>query len=93
MADDHPLLREGLKHLLSDCPDMQFAAEVDNGFDLVASLRSETFDVVLLDLFMPGKSGIELIKQIKNEFPKLPVLVLSTHKEDIYAVRALKAGV
>ena len=92
MADDHPLLREGLKHLLSDCPDMQFAAEVDNGFDLVASLRSETFDVVLLDLFMPGKSGIELIKQIKNEFPKLPVLVLSTHKEDIYAVRALKAG-
>lgn len=92
MADDHPLLREGLKHLLSDCPDMQFAGEVDNGHALIDSLRSEAFDVVLLDLFMPGKSGIELIKQLKNEFPKIPVLVLSTHKEDIYALRTLKAG-
>jgi two-component system invasion response regulator UvrY len=92
MADDHPLLREGLKHLLSDCSDIEFAGEVDNGFALLAKLRTESFDVVLLDLFMPGKSGIELIKQLKSEFPKLPVLVLSTHKEDIYAVRTLKAG-
>ena len=91
-ADDHPLLREGLKHLLSDCRDITFAGEVDNGFALIEKLRSEEFDVVLLDLFMPGKSGIELIKQMKAEFPRLPILVLSTHKEDIYAVRVLKAG-
>jgi DNA-binding NarL/FixJ family response regulator len=92
MADDHPLLREGLKHVLADCNDIEFAGEVENGFDLMNKVRSETFDVVLLDMFMPGRSGIELIKQIKSEYPKLPVLVLSTHKEDLYAVRTLKAG-
>jgi DNA-binding NarL/FixJ family response regulator len=92
MADDHPLLREGLKHILKDCSDMVFAGEVDNGFALIDKLRTEPFDIVLLDLFMPGKSGIELIKQIKIEHPKLPILVLSTHKEDLYAMRTLRAG-
>ena len=92
MADDHPLLREGLKHILSDCHDIAFAGEVDNGFDLIAKVRTETFDVILLDMFMPGKSGIELIKQLKHEYPKLAILVLSTHKEDIYAVRTIRAG-
>jgi two-component system invasion response regulator UvrY len=92
MADDHPLLREGLKHILQDCTDMVFAGEVDNGFALIEKLRTEAFDVLLLDLFMPGKSGIELINQIKIEYPKLPILVLSTHKEDLYAMRTLRAG-
>jgi two-component system invasion response regulator UvrY len=92
MADDHPLLREGLKHILQDCTDMVFAGEVDNGFALIEKLKTETFDVLLLDLFMPGKSGIELINQIKAEYPKLPILVLSTHKEDLYAMRTLRAG-
>ncbi len=92
MADDHPLVREGMKHLLSDCADIAFAAEVDNGIDLIAKVRAEPFDVILLDMFMPGKNGIELIKQLKSEYPRLPVLVLSTHKEDLYAVRTIKAG-
>jgi two-component system invasion response regulator UvrY len=92
MADDHPLLREGLKHILGDCHDIVFAGEVDNGFALIEKIRAEDFDVILLDMFMPGKSGIELIKQLKSERPKLPILVLSSHKEDIYAVRTLKAG-
>jgi len=92
IADDHPLVKAGLKHLLLDCQDIEFAGEVDNGFELLAKVRNDSFDVVLLDLFMPGKSGIELIKQLKHEFPKLPILILSTHKEDIYAVRTLRAG-
>lgn len=92
MADDHPLVREGLKHLLADCADIEFAGEVDNGFDLIAKVRSGQYDVILMDMFMPGKSGIELITQVKTEQPKLPILVLSTHKEDMYALRTLKAG-
>jgi two-component system invasion response regulator UvrY len=92
MADDHPLVREGLKHILSDCRDIEFAGEVDNGFDLITRARAGQYDVILLDMFMPGKSGIELITQLKNEQPKLPILVLSTHKEDMYALRTLKAG-
>lgn len=92
MADDHPLVRAGLKHLLIECPDIEFAGEVDNGIDLIAKVRAERFDVVLLDMFMPGRNGIELIKQIKSEFPKLPIVILSTHKEDMFALRTIKAG-
>ena len=92
IADDHPLVRAGMKHLLQDCDDVEFSGEVENGLDLVAILRKQKFDVVLMDLFMPGRNGLELIKQIKNENPTVPVLVLSTHKEDIYAIRSIKAG-
>jgi DNA-binding NarL/FixJ family response regulator len=92
MADDHPLVREGLKHLLAACNDIEFADEVDNGNDLVARLRENEYDVVLMDMFMPGRNGVDLIKLIKSEYPRLPILVLSTHKEDIFAVRTLKAG-
>lgn len=92
IADDHPLVREGLKHILADCDDIVFAGEVDNGSDVLAKLRAEPFQVVLLDMFMPGRSGIDLIKQIKSEYPRLPILVLSSHKEDIFAVRTIKAG-
>lgn len=92
MADDHPLLREGLKHILLECSDIEFAGEVDNGFALIEKLRTGKFDMVLLDLSMPGKSGIDLIKQVKLEHPQLSILVLSTHKEDLYAVRTLRAG-
>lgn len=92
IADDHPLLREGLKHILADCKDIVLAGEVGNGFDVLAKIKTESFSVVLLDMFMPGKNGIDLIKQIKAEQPKLPILVLSSHKEDIFAVRTIKAG-
>lgn len=92
VADDHPLVREGLKSILSDCPDIVYAGDADNGNVLQAKLAEEQFDVVLLDMFMPGKHGIELIKIIKDDYAKMPILVLSTHKEDIYAVRTIKAG-
>lgn len=92
MAEDHPLVRRGLKDLLAECSDLTLAGEVENGNDLLQMLRSQAFDVVLMDMSMPGRNGIELLKQVKSEHPKLPVVVLSAHKENMFAVRALKAG-
>ncbi len=92
IVDDHALLREGVKHILSDHSDIEVAGEASNGSDALAKVRSENWNAVVLDMSMPGKSGVELIKQIKGEKPKLPILVLSMHKEDLYAVRTLKAG-
>jgi DNA-binding NarL/FixJ family response regulator len=92
IADDHAILRAGLKHLLSDTPDIVVAGEASNGTEALALVRSTPCDAVLLDMTMPGRSGIELIRQLKAEKPKLPLLILSMHKEDIYAVRALRAG-
>ena len=92
VADDHTLMREGLRRIIEGTPDMQVAAEATNGHEVIAHVRKGELDLVLLDLSMPGKSGIPLIRQIKEEFPKLPVLVLTMHQEDQYAVRALKAG-
>jgi len=92
IADDHAILRAGLKHILAESGDIVVAGEAANGNDALAQVRGGRWDVLVLDMSMPGKSGIELIKQIKGEFPRLPILILSMHREDIYAVRALKAG-
>jgi len=92
IADDHAILRAGLKHLLSEYSDIAVAGEAGNGQEVLVKIRTEPWDALLLDMTMPGKSGIELIKQIKLIAPKLPVLILSMHKEDLYAVRALRAG-
>ncbi|MBS1192016.1 MAG: two component transcriptional regulator, LuxR family [Rhodocyclaceae bacterium] len=92
IADDHDILRAGLKHILQDEGDIAVAGEASDGHQVLARIRAEKWDALVLDLTMPGKSGVELIKQIKAEYPRLPILVLSMHKEDLYAVRALKAG-
>ncbi|MDP1653980.1 MAG: response regulator transcription factor, partial [Rhodocyclaceae bacterium] len=92
IADDHAILRAGLKHLLSEYPDIVVADEASNGSEALAKVRAGHWDVMVLDMTMPGKSGIELIKQLRQLAPKLPLLILSMHKEDVYAVRALKAG-
>lgn len=92
IADDHTILREGLKQILADHADLQAAGEAENGGEALKQIREQDFDVVVLDMSMPGRNGIELIKQIKAERPKLPVLILSMHKEDLYAVRTIKAG-
>lgn len=92
IADDHDILRAGLKHILHDSGDILVAGEASNGIEAIGNLRLAEWDALVLDLTMPGRNGIELIKQIKAEFPKLPILILSMHKEDIYAIRALKAG-
>lgn len=92
IADDHPILRNGLKQIISGFGDMIVTGEADNGDDVLKSLNEEPVDVLVLDMSMPGKSGIDLIKQIRSEKPKLPILILSVHNEEQYAVRALKAG-
>ena len=92
IADDHAIVREGLKRLLEGQEGIEIAGEATNGFEALDLVRAGGFDILLLDLSMPGKSGIELIKQVKDESPKLRVLVLTMHEEDQYAVRAIRAG-
>jgi len=92
IADDHAIVRSGLKQILEENPDMKIVAEHDNGIDVLNWLRANMCDVVLLDISMPGKSGIEVLKQLHLEKPKLPVLVISIYPEDQYAVRLFKAG-
>jgi DNA-binding NarL/FixJ family response regulator len=92
IADDHQILREGLKQLLQGAGDLDVVAEAADGHQVLDRIRSLDLDVLLLDMSMPGKSGIELIRQVKAERPKLRVLVLSMHEEHQYAVRAIRAG-
>ncbi|MEI7611610.1 MAG: response regulator transcription factor [Betaproteobacteria bacterium] len=92
IADDHTLMREGLKQILAGSGDMTVAGEASDGLQTLALVRNGEWDILLLDMSMPGRSGIELIKQIKAEKPRLPILVLSMHKEDEYAVRSIRAG-
>lgn len=92
IVDDHAIMRDGLKQILASYPDLKVAGEAADGEQAVAKIRQRAWDMVLLDMSMPGRSGIDLLKQLKLEKPEMPVLVLSMHKEDQYAERALKAG-
>jgi DNA-binding NarL/FixJ family response regulator len=92
IADDHRILREGLKQLLQSAPDLAVVGEAGDGHEALAQVRGTDFDVLLLDMSMPGKSGMELIRQVKAERPKVRVLVLSMHEEHQYAVRSIRAG-
>lgn len=92
IADDHTIMREGLKRILDGIDDIQVVAEAVDGHDTLAKARLGDFDVLLMDLSMPGKSGVDLIRQIKDEMPKLPILILTMHEEEQYAVRAIRAG-
>ena len=92
IADDHTIMREGLKQLLLAAGDLDVVGEARDGHEVLQQLRALEFDVLLLDMSMPGKSGMDLIKQVKAEQPKLRILVLSMHQEHQYAVRAIKAG-
>ena len=92
VADDHAIVREGLKQILADVGDMTVCDEAASGAETLAKIRKREYDVVLLDISMPGRSGLEVLKDIKAEHPKQPVLILSMHAEEQYAVRALRAG-
>lgn len=92
IADDHTLMRDGLKQILASAGDMVVAGEASDGYKTLDQVRSGEWDLLLLDMSMPGRSGIELIKQIKIEKPRLPILVLSMHHESEYAVRSIRAG-
>jgi DNA-binding NarL/FixJ family response regulator len=91
IADDHPIVRKGLKQILSEESDMGVFGEAQNSQELLELVRKQDWDIVILDITMPGRGGIDVLKELKHERPKLPVLMLSVHPEDQYAVRALKA--
>jgi two-component system invasion response regulator UvrY len=92
IADDHPVVRQGLKQILAADPKLNVVGEAKNGNEALALARSVEWDVAVLDFSMPGKSGLELLKEIKREFPGRPVLVLSMYPEEVHATRVLKAG-
>jgi len=92
MADDHAIVREGLKRIVSSIEGMEVIGEAGNGTEVMQRVRELAFDVLVLDLSMPGRSGMELIKLIRGEKPQLRILVLSMHQELQYAVRAIKNG-
>ena len=92
IADDHPVIREGLKRIILQTRDIEVAAEAANGQEVLDQARRRRPDVIVLDISMPGRDGLEILKQLKSQNPRLPVLVLSQHPEGRYAVRALRAG-
>ncbi len=92
VADDHALVREGLLRILAAASDIEVAGEAANGDETLALVRDNDYDLALVDLSMPGLSGLDLIKRLRLEKPKLRILVLSMHGESQYAARALKAG-
>jgi two-component system, NarL family, invasion response regulator UvrY len=92
IADDHAIVRQGLKQILAETRDMVVAGEAENSTQAVRLAREAEWDVALLDISMPDRSGIDTLKLIRRERPKLPILMLSMHPEDHYAVRCLKAG-
>jgi two-component system invasion response regulator UvrY len=92
IADDHAMVRQGLCQILSAQTDFQVVGEAANHAEVMQHIRQHPCDVLVLDIAMPGKNGIETLKQVRLELPMLPVLVLSMYPEDQYAVRALKAG-
>ena len=92
VADDHAIVREGLKQIVRETSDMEVAGEAADGRQVFQMVANDDWDVVLLDIGMPGKSGMDILKELKAEKPALPVLMLSMYPEEQYAVRALKAG-
>jgi two-component system, NarL family, invasion response regulator UvrY len=92
IADDHPIVRQGLRQILADIPDMEVAGEAANAQETLDQVRVGGWDVLVLDITMPDRSGFDILKELKLEQPQLPVLVLSIHAEEQLAVRVLKAG-
>ena len=92
IADDHPLFRRGLKNAFSETPDIEVVDEAESGDDLLKKIPGSNLNVILMDVAMPGKTGLDLLKQLRDEQPKLPVLVLTVYPEEHYAVRYFKAG-
>lgn len=92
IADDHELIRRGLKQLLDDTDDLRVTGEANSGMEAVTMIRENRYDVVLLDISMPDKHGIDVLKQIKGLRSSLPVLILSMHPEEQYALRSMKTG-
>jgi two-component system, NarL family, invasion response regulator UvrY len=92
IADDHPIVRKGMINIISDEQDMKVVCEASNGSQVMDLIKTNDVDLVILDISMPGKSGLEVLDMLKNVLPELPVLILSALSEEIYASKSLKAG-
>jgi len=92
VADDHAIIRDGLKKILADTDDLVVAGEAANGSAVMEQVRARDWNLLVLDISMPGRNGLELIKLVKSEKPKIPILIFSMHPEEQYAVRAIRAG-
>ena len=92
IADDHAVVRQGLRQILEETGDIVVAGEAATGQEVLHHVRKQEWDLVVLDLNMPGASGIDVLKTLRQERPKLPILVLSMHAEDQYALRVIRAG-
>jgi DNA-binding NarL/FixJ family response regulator len=92
IADDHAIVRQGLRQIVTETQDMVVAGEASNGQELLNQIKEADYDVVVLDITMPGRNGLDVLRQLRSERPRLPVLMLSIHPEEQYALRALRAG-
>ena len=92
IADDHGIIRKGIKQILSRTSDIEVTAEASTGQEALEKIWTSHFDLVILDISLPGRNGLEILKQIKSYKPKLPVLILSMYPEEQYAIRVLRAG-
>ena len=92
VVDDHPIVRHGLKEILAEEPDMEVSVEATNAAELMQQVQERQWDVIVLDITLPDRSGVDVLKDVKAMYPELPVLILSMHPEEQYATRVLKAG-
>ena len=92
VADDHAIIRDGLRKILADTDDLVVGGEAANGIAVMERVRARDWSLLVLDISMPGRNGLDLIKLVKAERPKLPILIFSMHHEEQYAVRAIRAG-
>lgn len=92
IADDHPVVRAGLRQILVESGEIRRIAEACDGQDLLEKLKKNRYDIILLDITMPGRNGLEILKELRVLYPSIPVLVLSVHPEEQYALRVIRAG-
>ena len=92
IADDHAVVRRGLRQIVADFADLRVAGEAQNAHEVLEHVRSHPYDLLVLDLHLPDRDGLDLLHEVKQSYPKLPILVLSMYPEDQFGMRVLKAG-
>jgi two-component system, NarL family, invasion response regulator UvrY len=92
VTDDHPVVRQGIMRIIEDTPDMKVTGEAESGYELLKKIKEQDFDLILMDISMPGSDGLEVIREVKKLKPHIPVLILTIHPEKYYGLRMLQAG-